>query len=65
MEEHRVLVDVLAEVLMRGLQVLVELNLAVGVVQIQHRVQRVVVDLAGEPGAVRGGGYRLCSCDGW
>ncbi len=64
MEEHRVLVDVLAEVLMRGLQVLVELNLAVGVVQIQHRVQGVVIHLV-RHGAVRGGGYRLCSCDGW
>ena len=46
MEEHRVLVDVLAEVLVRGFPVLVELNLAVGVVQIQHRVERVVVRLA-------------------
>ena len=47
-EEHRVLVDVLAEVLVRGLHVLVELNLAVGVVQIQHRVQGVVIRLAGQ-----------------
>ena len=45
-EEDRVLVDVLAEVLMRGLHVLVELNLAVRVVQIQHRVERVVIRLA-------------------
>src|SRR5262249_52679993 len=63
-EEHRVLVDVLTEVLMRGLAVLVELNLPVGVVQIQHRVERVVIRLAGQR-TRRGGGYRLCSCDGW
>ena len=44
-EEHRVLVDVLTEVLVRGSHVLVELNLAVGVVQIQHRVERVVIRL--------------------
>ncbi len=61
-EEDRVLVDVLQEVLMRGFPVLVELDLAVVVVQVEHRVERVVVRLAGE--GVRGG-YRLCSCDGW
>ena len=62
-EEHRVLVDVLQKVLMGGFPVLVELDLAVGVVQIEHRVERVVVRLAGK--RVRAGGYRLCSCDGW
>ena len=61
-EEHRVLVDVLAEVLMRGFAILLELDIAVGVVQIQHRVERVVIRL---PGGARRGGYRLCSCDGW
>ena len=61
-EEHRVLVDVLQKVLMRGFPVLVELDLAVFVVQIEHRIERVVVRLARE--GVRGG-YRLCSCDGW
>src|SRR6185312_14632569 len=67
-EEHSVLVDVLAEVLVRGFPVLVELNLAVGIVEVQHRVERVVVDLGdARTGrrARRGGGYRLCSCDGW
>ena len=67
-EEDGVLVDVLTEVLVRGLAVLVELNLAVGVVQIQHRVERVVIGLAGACGRMRSrrdGGYRLCSCDGW
>ena len=66
-EEHRVLVDVLQEVLIGSFPVLVELNLAVGVVQIQHRVQRVVIELV-RPGKMRGvhaGGYRLCSCDDW
>ncbi len=62
-EEHRVLVDVLQEVLMRGFAVLLELDLAVGVVQIQHRVQRVVVRLIGQ--RVRAGGYRLCSDGCW
>ena len=50
-EEDRVLVDVLQEVLVRGFPVLVELDLAVGVVQIQHRVQRVVVRLPGQRSA--------------
>ena len=63
-EEDRVLVDVLQEVLVRGLTVLVELDLAVGVVQIQHRVEGVVIRLARQR-ARRSGGYRLCSCDGW
>src|SRR5262249_52156103 len=63
-EEHRVLVDVLAEVLMRSLHILVELNIAVGVVQIQHRVERVVVRLPGRVRRAGRGCYRLCSCDG-
>ena len=63
-EEHGVLVDVLQEELARGEDVLVELNPALGVVQVQHRVERVVIRFAGE--RVRAvGGYRLCSCDGW
>jgi hypothetical protein len=57
-EEHRVLVDMLTEVLVRRLAVLVELNLAVGVVQIQHRVERVVVRLPRQRVGA-GGGYRL------
>ena len=61
-EEHGVLVDVLQEVLVGGFPVLVELDLAVRVVQVQHRVQRVIVRFAGQ--RVRAGGYRLCS-DGW
>jgi hypothetical protein len=56
-KENRVLVDVLTEVLMRGSHVLVELNLAVGVVQIQHRVQGVVIRLAGQ--CAGRGSYRL------
>ena len=62
-EEHRVLVDVLQEVLVGGLAVLVELDLAVRVVQIQHRVERVVVRLIGQP--MHAGGYRLCSDGCW
>ena len=42
-EEHRVLVDVLQEVLPRGALVGVELDLAVRVVQVEHRVEGVVV----------------------
>jgi len=45
-EEDGVLVDVLQKVLVRGLPVLLELNLPVGVVQIEHRVERVVIQLA-------------------
>ncbi len=44
-EEDRVLVDVLQEVLTGGGHILVELDLAVGAVQIQHRVERVVVEI--------------------
>ncbi len=62
-EEHRVLVDVLKEVLMRRFMVFLELNLAVCVVQIQHRVQRVVVRFIGQ--RMRAGGYRLCSDGCW
>src|SRR5690606_8535826 len=42
-EEDRVLVDVLEEVLPGGLAVLVELDVPVDVVEVQHRVERVVV----------------------
>src|SRR5690606_9791914 len=45
-EEDRVLVDVLQEVLPRRLLVLVELDLAVGAVQVEERVEGVVVHLA-------------------
>ncbi len=62
-EEHRVLVDVLQEVLAGGQRILVELDLAVRVVQVEHRVERVVVRLPRERMNARG--YRLCSCDGW
>ena len=62
-EEHRVLVHVLQEVLPRREHILVELDLAVRVVQVEHRVESVVVALTGQ--RVRGGGYRFCSCDGW
>ncbi len=44
-KEHGVLVHVLEEVLTRGQTIHVELDLAVCVVQIQHRVERVVVGL--------------------
>ncbi len=54
-EEDGVLVDVLQEVLVRGLAVLVELDLTVGTVQVQHRVEGVVVhDLARIGGTDRG-----------
>ena len=46
-EEHRVLVDVLEEVLASGLTVRVELDASVRVVQVKLRVQRVVVQLRG------------------
>ena len=42
-EEHRVLVDVLQEVLARCTTIGFELDVPVRVVQVQHRVQRVVV----------------------
>ena len=42
-EEHRVLVDVLQEVLARRTTIGLELDVPVRVVQVQHRVQRVVV----------------------
>ncbi len=64
-EEDGVLVDVLQEVLPRRLPVLVELDLTVAPVQVQHRVQRVVVHL-GRDGddlrAVRQAGIRDCRC---
>ena len=44
-EEHRVLVDVLEEVLASRRTVRVELDVSVRVVQVKLRVQRVVVQL--------------------
>ena len=46
-EEDGVLVDVLEEVLARRLTVLVELDLAVVAVEVEHRVERVVVHATG------------------
>ena len=46
-EEDGVLVDVLEEVLACGLSVGLELDLAVGVVEVQLRVERVVIQLGG------------------
>ena len=42
-EEHGVLVDMLQEVLPRGTLVRVELDVPVGVVQVQHRVEGVII----------------------
>ena len=66
-EEDSVLINVLQKVLVCSLAVLIELNLAVCVVQIQHRIERVVIRLGGAPGKVgmRAGGYRLCSDGCW
>ena len=47
MEEHRVLVDVLQEVLASRRTIRVELDVSVRVVQVKLRVQRVVVQLRG------------------
>ena len=44
-EEHGVAVDVLEEELVGGLPVLAELDLPIGVVQVEQGVQRVVVEL--------------------
>jgi len=44
MEEHRVLVDVLEEVLFRRLPVLVELDPSLFVIEVQHCVQRMIVE---------------------
>src|SRR5699024_8379599 len=60
-EEHRVLVDMLEEEGARGLTVLVELDLAVRAVEVEHRVERVVVHL----GLLLEGGHavlRDCRC---
>ena len=46
-EEHGVLVDVLEEVLTCCLSIGFELDLAVGVVEVQLRVERVVIQLGG------------------
>ena len=45
MEVDRVLVYVLQEELVSGLAVFIELNLAICIVEIQHRVQSVVIQL--------------------
>ncbi|SHT40716.1 Uncharacterised protein [Mycobacteroides abscessus subsp. abscessus] len=63
MEEDRVLVDVLQKVLPRRRRVLVELDLALCVIQIEHRVECVIVQLAVSR-AVRSGHW-FCSCRGW
>jgi len=60
-EEHGVLVDVLQEVLIGSLAILLELDLTVGAVQIEHRVERVVIHVAV---AADGGGYGSCVGDG-
>ena len=44
-EEHGIAVDVLEEELVGGLPVLAELDLPIGVVQVEQSVQRVVVEL--------------------
>ncbi len=64
-KEDGVLVDVLQEVLPRGQPILVELDLTVGSVQVEHRVERVVVGLPRQRVCGVGGGYRLCSSDRW
>ena len=56
-EEHRVLVNVLQEVLASGLTVRVELDASVRVVQVELRVQRVVVQRPGRELPLR-----LCRC---
>ena len=45
MEVDRVLINVLQEELVSGLAVFFKLNLAVSIVEIQHRVQSVVIQL--------------------
>ena len=45
MEVDRVLINVLQEELVCGLAVFIKLNLAVCIVEIQHRVESVVVQL--------------------
>ena len=59
-EEDRVLVDVLEEVLARGLAVRVELDFPVGVVQVQPGVERVVDQLRGGGGLQPGVRQRVC-----
>ena len=46
MEEHGVLIDVLQEVLARRFAVFIQLQFAVGTVQVQHRIQRMVIQRA-------------------
>ena len=46
-EEHRILVHVLQEILTRRFTILVELQTAIGVVQVQHGVERVVIERLG------------------
>ena len=45
MEVHRVLIDVLQKELVCGLAVLIKLNLAISIVEIQHGIQRMVIQL--------------------
>jgi hypothetical protein len=63
-EEHGVVVDVLQEVLVRSLTVGFELDLAVGAVQVQHRVELVVAQALVRCGhlGLLGPGY-FCVCD--
>ena len=44
-EEHSVAVDVLEEELVGGLPIFAELNLPIGVIQVEQGIQRVVVEL--------------------
>ena len=46
-EEHRVLIHVLEEILVRSLAVFVKLDLPIFIEQIQHCIERVVVKLLG------------------
>ncbi len=43
-KEHRVLVDVLKEILLRGLTVAFKLDFAFIVIKVQHRIKRVIIE---------------------
>ncbi|MNY81155.1 hypothetical protein D3C86_2225670 [compost metagenome] len=43
MEKHSILVDVLEEILPCRQPVLVELDFAILIIEVQHRVQRVII----------------------